>query len=120
MAGPWLPGTEDGEGLTTARTMLIAVRRPDEPDEGGPGTDLSLRELERLAEADGLTVVGTLVQSRGRPDPATYLGSGKVGELAGEVDRSGATVVIADGEPTPRRPATCRTGPGCGWWTGAR
>jgi GTP-binding protein HflX len=99
MAGPWLLG-EDSATMTTARAMLIAVRREDD-NEDGPGTELSLLELERLAEADGLTVVGTLVQGRGHADPATYLGSGKATKLAGEVSRTGATVVIADGELTP-------------------
>ena len=60
-----------------------------------------LDELERLADTDGVDVVGRLVQTRQHPDPATYLGAGKVDELAGLVRERDAQVVIADGELTP-------------------
>ena len=42
----------------------------------------SMDELEGLCEADGITVVGRIEQSLKRPDNATLIGSGKVGELA--------------------------------------
>src|SRR4051812_13947619 len=58
------------------------------------GGDPSLEELARLADTDGLTVVGELTQARDRPDPATYLGSGKVQELAGLVKTADADVVV--------------------------
>ena len=102
MAGAWLLGPETrdaGEG--PPRAVVIAVVQEDRSDEGAPGTPTSLRELERLADTDGLTVADTVVQSRNRPDPATYVGSGKVEELAAAVERYGAGVVIADGELTP-------------------
>lgn len=49
-----------------------------------------LDELERLLETSGGVVYARLVQPREKPDPRTYIGSGKVGELkelcaAGEV-----------------------------------
>src|SRR5213082_4007734 len=37
----------------------------------------SLRELSRLAETAGSLVLAGLVQRRGKPDPATYIGAGK-------------------------------------------
>jgi GTP-binding protein HflX len=102
MAGAWLLGPETRDAADEPpRAVLVAVVRDDRPDEGSPGTETSLRELERLADTDGLTVAGTLVQSRDRPDPATYVGSGKVGELAAAVERCDADVVIVDGELTP-------------------
>lgn len=102
MAGAWLLGPElwDTAG-EPPRAVLVAVVQGDRTDDGAPGTQTSLRELERLADTDGLTVADTLVQSRDRPDPATYVGSGKVAELAAAVERGGADVVIADGELTP-------------------
>jgi GTP-binding protein HflX len=104
MAGTWLLGSE-ARGTDTSdespRAVLVAVVQDDHAGEGAPGTPTSLQELERLADTDGLTVADTLVQSRGRPDPATYVGSGKVGELAAAVERCGADVVIADGELSP-------------------
>jgi len=45
----------DGDGTADARALLIAVHRQDD-DQDGPADELSLSELERLAEADGLTV----------------------------------------------------------------
>src|SRR6202044_3825084 len=42
----------------------------------------SLRELSRLAETAGSQVLDGLIQRRGRPDPATYVGAGKAKELA--------------------------------------
>lgn len=61
----------------------------------------SLDELARLAESAGAEVVGRITQARQRPDPATYLGSGKVEELKALVRESGAELVIFDDELTP-------------------
>ena len=61
----------------------------------------SLRELSLLAETAGSEVLDGLIQRRSRPDAATYVGSGKVAELAGIVAGSGADTVICDGELTP-------------------
>jgi GTPase len=61
----------------------------------------SLEELARLAETAGSQVLDGLVQRRPRPDPATYIGSGKVDELRTAVQASGADTVIADGELSP-------------------
>ncbi|GAA5114460.1 GTPase HflX [Haloechinothrix salitolerans] len=64
-------------------------------------SEASLAELGRLAETAGSEVLEGLVQRRHRPDPATYIGSGKVRELAGIVRSTGADTVIADGELSP-------------------
>ncbi len=61
----------------------------------------SLAELARLAETAGSVVVDGLVQRRDRPDPATYIGSGKAKELRDVVIETGADTVICDGELTP-------------------
>ena len=61
----------------------------------------SLAELKRLAETAGSLVVDGLVQRRDRPDPATYIGSGKAKELRDVVVATGADTVICDGELTP-------------------
>ncbi len=61
----------------------------------------SLAELARLAETAGSMVVEGLMQRRDRPDPATYIGSGKAKELRDVVIETGADTVIADGELTP-------------------
>ncbi|HXW44129.1 MAG TPA: GTPase HflX [Streptosporangiaceae bacterium] len=61
----------------------------------------SLRELSALAETAGSEVLDGLVQRRGRPDAATYVGAGKARELAEIVMALGADTVICDGELTP-------------------
>src|SRR5215212_4788191 len=62
---------------------------------------LSLAELARLAETAGSQVLDGLVQRRPRPDPATFIGAGKVAELREAVVDAGADTVICDGELSP-------------------
>jgi len=61
----------------------------------------SLTELAALAETAGSTVLDGLMQRRDKPDPATYVGSGKVAEIREVVEASGADTVVCDGELTP-------------------
>jgi GTP-binding protein HflX len=61
----------------------------------------SLRELSRLAETAGSLVLDGLIQRRGKPDAATYVGSGKAAELAEIVTEADADTVICDGELSP-------------------
>ncbi|MGC4812429.1 GTPase HflX [Micromonospora sp. DT228] len=61
----------------------------------------SLAELAALAETAGSQVLEGLIQRRSRPDPATYIGRGKVDDLSAVVLSSGADTVICDGELSP-------------------
>ncbi|MGH3310273.1 MAG: GTPase HflX [Streptomyces sp.] len=61
----------------------------------------SLTELAALAETAGAYVLDGLVQRRDKPDPATYIGSGKALELRDIVLASGADTVVCDGELSP-------------------
>jgi GTP-binding protein HflX len=61
----------------------------------------SLVELKLLAETAGSQVLEGLIQRRDKPDPATYIGSGKAKELRDVVLATGADTVICDGELTP-------------------
>jgi GTP-binding protein HflX len=61
----------------------------------------SLEELAGLAAAAGATVVLRVLQERPKPDPATFLGSGKVAALAASCDELDVDVVIFDNELTP-------------------
>lgn len=61
----------------------------------------SAQELARLAETLGLEVAATIIQERPAPDPATYLGKGKVQEIAGLVSDYGASYVLVDGQLSP-------------------
>ena len=61
----------------------------------------SLRELAALAETAGAVVLDGLLQRRPHPDPSTYLGRGKVQELA---RRRGAPSARTPSWPTPSSP----------------
>lgn len=61
----------------------------------------SMSELRALAETAGSEVLDALFQRRERPDPATYIGRGKVEEVRQAVIATGADTVICDGELSP-------------------
>lgn len=79
------------------RAILMGV---DWRDNAWP-IDRSLDELERLADTAGATVVARLTQKLDRPIPKSYIGSGKVEELRGFVNRLDADVVIFDDDLSP-------------------
>lgn len=64
--------------------------------------DDSLAELALLADTAGLEVVGEMTQKLERPNPETYIGSGKVEELKALAEETLAQVVIFDNELNPR------------------
>ncbi|WP_228983988.1 GTPase HflX [Streptomyces sp. DH12] len=61
----------------------------------------SLAELAALAETAGALVLDGVIQRRDKPDPATYIGSGKAEELRDIVLETGADTVVCDGELSP-------------------
>jgi len=63
--------------------------------------DHSLDELSGLAEAAGARVVLRMLQDRPKPDPATFIGAGKVASLAAAADEADVDVVIFDNELSP-------------------
>jgi GTPase len=83
--------------LRLERVVLVGVWTE------GTATDAenSLSELAALAETAGSQVLDGLIQRRGRPDPSTYIGRGKVAELRDVVVATGADTVICDGELSP-------------------
>ena len=80
------------------QAVLCAVQLPDTCD-----AELaeSLAELRRLARTLGLEVTATLTQRRASFDPAAYLGSGKLDELARLVESGTADTILVDHEITP-------------------
>ncbi|MGH3830052.1 MAG: GTPase HflX [Pseudonocardiaceae bacterium] len=83
--------------LRLERVVLVGVWAEGSAAEA----NASLAELARLAETAGSQVLDGLIQHRTRPDPATYIGSGKVLELREIVLATAADTVICDGELTP-------------------
>ncbi|HEY8373996.1 MAG TPA: GTPase HflX [Pseudonocardiaceae bacterium] len=83
--------------LRLERVVLVGVWT----DGDAADAEASLTELARLAETAGSQVLEGIIQRRHRPDPATYIGSGKVNELRDIVVATGADTVICDGELSP-------------------
>jgi GTP-binding protein HflX len=66
------------------------------------GVEDSLAELAQLADTAGLQVVGETYQKINKPDPNTFIGSGKADELRSFAEETLADVVIFDEELSPR------------------
>ncbi|MBI3048777.1 MAG: GTPase HflX [Acidobacteria bacterium] len=85
-------------GVPTARACAVGCPRRVAQR---PAADHSLDELAGLADAAGAHVVLRVLQERPKPDPATFIGSGKVTALATACAEAGVDVVIFDNELTP-------------------
>ncbi|WP_292990979.1 GTPase HflX [Mycobacterium sp.] len=83
--------------LRLERVVLVGVWT----DGSAADADASLAELAALAETAGSEVLEGMVQRRTKPDPSTYIGSGKAAELRDVVTATGADTVICDGELSP-------------------
>jgi GTPase len=83
--------------LRLERVVLVGVWT----EGGAADAEASLAELAALAKTAGSVVLEGLVQRREKPDPSTYIGSGKAQELREVVLATGADTVICDGELSP-------------------
>ncbi|MGW3012500.1 GTPase HflX [Streptomyces sp. NPDC001219] len=83
--------------LRLERVVLVGVWTTGTVQEA----ENSLAELAALAETAGALVLDGVIQRRDKPDPATYIGSGKALELRDIVLESGADTVVCDGELSP-------------------
>ncbi|MET7799471.1 GTPase HflX [Streptomyces decoyicus] len=83
--------------LRLERVVLVGVWTTGTVQEA----ENSLAELSALAETAGAMVLDGVIQRRDKPDPATYIGSGKALELRDIVLESGADTVVCDGELSP-------------------
>lgn len=83
--------------LRLERVVLVGVWT----DGTAADSQASMAELAALAETAGSQVLEGLIQRRDKPDPSTYIGSGKAAELREVVLATGADTVICDGELSP-------------------
>lgn len=67
----------------------------------GDDTKESMKELAELVDTAGATVLDSIIQSRERIHPGTYIGKGKIEEVKDRVIDLGATGVVCDDELTP-------------------
>ena len=75
-------------GLITGRARRLDAER-------------SMDELAGLAQAAGAQVVLRMLQERPKPDPATFLGGGKIETLAASCAETDTDIVVFDNELTP-------------------
>lgn len=78
------------------RVILVGVSEQD-----GDDAEDSLAELAKLVKTAGASVAGTLIQKRELIHPGTYVGTGKVAEIAELLEHTGATGIVCDDELSP-------------------
>ena len=79
--------------------VLVGLRSPVLRE--GSTDEESLQELAALVETAGGQVVGSILQSRDKPDPHSFIGEGKVEEVKTMVTLESATLVIFDNDLSP-------------------
>ena len=97
--------TTDAEDITEVEYRQLRLERVILLGVWTEGTlaeaEAAMDELAALAETAGSEVLEMVLQRRDKPEPGTYIGSGKVAELRDIVKATGADTVIADGELSP-------------------
>ena len=78
------------------RVILVGVSEQD-----GDDAEDSLAELAELVKTAGASVAGTLIQKRELIHPGTYVGTGKVAEIAELLEHTEATGIVCDDELSP-------------------
>ena len=78
------------------KVILVGVSEQE-----GDDAEDSLAELAELVKTAGAAVAGTLIQKRELIHPGTYVGTGKVAEIAELLERTGATGIVCDDELSP-------------------
>jgi len=88
---------DGGRAPAPPRAFLVSVRlRGRGPEAAAVDPDDAADELRELSRSAGLEMAGFMAASRDRPDPALFLGRGKVEQLAADVRASDAAVVVFD------------------------
>ena len=78
------------------KVILVGVSEQE-----GDDAEDSVTELAELVKTAGATVVGALIQKRETIHPGTYVGTGKVEEIAQLIAQTGATGIVCDDELSP-------------------
>ncbi|MCF8216390.1 MAG: GTPase HflX [Chlorobium sp.] len=81
------------------RAVLVGICSP--PEVTREQVEEYLSELFFLADTAGADVLSSIIQERRQPDPGTYIGKGKVDELAGFIRDEQVDIVIVDDDLSP-------------------
>ena len=90
--------TQDTMTTFPTRAFLVGVKLKDELQSDA---ESSLDELKRLAETAGMEVLAEIIQPKETPDPAYFIGRGKLEELEALVSELRVEAVIFDNDLTP-------------------
>jgi len=93
-----LNNRDESRAARQRRAYLVGLILPGKP---GYVVEEHLDELAQLAESAGAQVVGRAVQTRKAPDSATYIGKGKVEEIAAAARELEADLLLFDDDLTP-------------------
>ena len=85
------------EKNTVARVVTVGIFQQGGADE----CERSLKELERLVDTAGGKVIATLTQLKNTPEAATYIGEGKLNELAEICENNNIDKIVFDCELSP-------------------
>ncbi|MFQ7325300.1 GTPase HflX [Streptococcus oralis] len=80
------------------RVLIVGVEL-----QGMENFDMSMEELASLAKTAGAEVVGVYTQKREKYDSKTFVGSGKLEEIAKMVDADEVSTVVVNNRLTPRQ-----------------
>ncbi|MCB1379008.1 MAG: GTPase HflX [Alphaproteobacteria bacterium] len=91
------------EGPQLTRAIVLHVERRDRQRQIDADRDAAARleEAVGLAQAIDLDIAARLIVPVSEPRPATLIGSGKVEEIAGQVEELGAELVVVNAQLTP-------------------
>ena len=95
-------GLETGATTVRPRSVVFAVVPGGR---GEPGEDEQLGEIKELLRSADMDWVADVIQHRDSPNPRTYLGKGKMGELKETIVENAATVAICEDDLTPAQVA---------------
>ena len=108
---------DEGEGMIDnreqkERVLLVAVSGTEETGDMDEVRD-SLAELAELTKTAGAEAVGTVIQNREAVHPGTYVGKGKIDEIAAMLAETGADGIITDDELSPAQMKNLEDALGC-------
>ncbi len=83
--------------VSARKCILVAVRDPDTAKQKEDVFD----EIKGLVDTAGSEILGTLLQARDKPDPASYLGKGKLLELKDMIGSLEADLIVFDNHLSP-------------------
>ncbi|HHJ99540.1 MAG TPA: GTPase HflX, partial [Actinobacteria bacterium] len=89
-------------GDAEERAVLVGI---DRARSDGWTLDDDLAELRRLVDTAGAVVAGVVTQRMDRPNPRTFIGSGKAEEVERIACEAGATMVVFDDDLSPSQQA---------------